>query len=128
MALEISGKIIKVLPEQNGTGRNGAWKKQDFIVETKEQYPKKICITAWGDKVNALSQIPMQSDVKVNVNIESREFNDKWYTDVRAWKIETDNTHNFNDEHKDVTYTDTSYDDMTGVTFSDEKNNDDLPF
>ena len=69
MALEISGKIIKVLPEQNGTGRNGAWKKQDFIVETKEQYPKKICITAWGDKVNALSQIPMQSDVKVSVNM-----------------------------------------------------------
>ena len=49
MALEINGKIIKILPQQSGTGRNGVWKKQDFILETNEQFPKKISFQR-GDK------------------------------------------------------------------------------
>lgn len=88
MALEISGKIIKFLSEQTGTGKNGAWKKQEFILETVEQFPKKVCISAWGDKVDALQSYSAGDDVKVSFNIESREYNERWYTDVRVWKIE----------------------------------------
>jgi hypothetical protein len=70
-------------------GKNGAWSKCDFVIETLEQYPRKICISAWGDKSDNLEQqCPVGKTVKVAVNIESREFNDKWYTDVRAWRIE----------------------------------------
>ena len=50
MALEISGKLLQILPEQTGTGKNGQWIKQDFIIETQEQYPRKVCFSAWGDK------------------------------------------------------------------------------
>jgi len=88
MALEIAGKIYKILPEQTGAGKNGAWKKQEFIIETVEQYPKKICISAWGDKVDALQSYAPGDEVKVSFNLESREYNERWYTDVRVWKFE----------------------------------------
>jgi hypothetical protein len=57
MALEISGKVIQLLVEQTGAGKNGTWVRRDFVIETTEQYPKKICFSGWGDKaaqVNAL--------------------------------------------------------------------------
>jgi len=89
MAHELTGKVLQVLPEQTGTGRNGQWSRQDFIVETQEQYPKKVCFSAWGDKVSQLKSFKTDDTVKVSFNIESREFNGRWYTDLRVWKIET---------------------------------------
>jgi hypothetical protein len=89
MALEIAGKIIHVLPEQSGTGKNGPWSKQDFIIETQEQYPRKVCFAAWGDKVQVLKSLKAGAVVSVSFNAESREFNGKWYTDLKVWKIES---------------------------------------
>jgi hypothetical protein len=131
MAIEISGKIVKILPLQSGTGRNGTWSKQEFIIETNEQYPKKICISAWGDKTNALAQIATNASVKVSINIESREFNDKWYTDLRAWKIEP-----LQNEYSDKSYGEdfpvsdtTARDNALEGTFYDESNDlEPLPF
>jgi hypothetical protein len=88
MALDITGKIIKVMPEQSGAGKKGTWVKQEFVIETAEQYPKKICCSAWGDKVETLRGFSEGDVVKVSFNLESREYNEKWYTDIRAWKIE----------------------------------------
>jgi len=88
MALEIIGKIHQILPLQSGVGKNGTWSKREFIIETFEQFPRKVCISAWGDKSDNLEQYPIGSTVKAAINIESREYNGKWYTDVRAWKIE----------------------------------------
>ncbi|MFN4122714.1 MAG: DUF3127 domain-containing protein [Flavobacteriales bacterium] len=89
MNLELQGKIIKLLNKQTGEGRNGAWQKQEFILETTgEQYPKKICCSAWGEKVDTLSRFQLNDEVKVSINIESREYNERWYTDIRAWKID----------------------------------------
>ena len=85
--MELEGKIIQINPLQSGEGKNGTWKKQEFIVETKSQYPKKVCITAWGDKIDQFD-LKKNEDVKVCIEIESREFNSRWYTDVKAWKIE----------------------------------------
>jgi hypothetical protein len=84
--MEISGKIIQVLPEETGEGRNGPWKKQSFILETQEQFPKKVCITVWGDKVDLKSFGPNEQ-VTASINIESREYNNRWYTDVKAWRL-----------------------------------------
>jgi hypothetical protein len=88
MAHELSGKVLQVLPEQTGTGRNGQWSRQDFIIETQEQYPRKVCFSAWGEKVAQLRSFKPEDQVKVYFNIESREFNGRWYTDLRVWKIE----------------------------------------
>jgi hypothetical protein len=88
MALELTGKVLQLLPEQTGTGKNGAWVKQDFIVETQEQFPKKVCFSAWGDKVATIKGLGAGTTVKVQFNVESREFNGRWYTDLRPWKID----------------------------------------
>lgn len=86
--LELSGKIIQILPPQSGTGKNGTWQKQDFVIETSEQYPKKVCFSAWADKAETVKTLNPGTTVKVAFNAESREFNGKWYTDLRIWKID----------------------------------------
>lgn len=89
MALEISGKVSQVLQLETGEGKNGPWKKQSFIIEFMDgNYPKKLSIQAWGDKTDAIRNLQQGDDVKVAFNIESREYNGRWYTDVKAWKIE----------------------------------------
>lgn len=84
---EITGKIIKIMEEVKGEGKNGQWKKQEFIFETGGEYPKKICVANWNDKV-APDMLKVGEELTVSVNIESREFNDRWYTDVKMWKAE----------------------------------------
>ncbi len=88
MALELTGKLIKVLPEVSGQSQKGPWNKQDFVVETIDQFPKKVCLTAWGEKANDLKQYAPGDTLKVTLNLESREYNDRWYTEARAWRIE----------------------------------------
>lgn len=85
--MQLTAKLIQVLPIQTGTGKNGQWKKQDIIVETEGQYPKKICISIWGDKIDE-KQLQTGNNFKIDFDVESREFNGRWYTDVKAWKIE----------------------------------------
>lgn len=85
--MQLTAKLIQLLPLQTGTGRNGEWKKQDVIVETDGQYPKKICISIWGDKINA-SHLVVGNKLKIDFDVESREYNSRWYTDVKAWRTE----------------------------------------
>ena len=87
--MEISGKIAQVLELVSGQGKNGPWKKQNVVLETEGQYPKKVCLTLWGDNIDkwALKENDL---VKASIDIESREYNGRWYTDVKAWKIEKD--------------------------------------
>ena len=85
--LTISGRIALILPLQQGTSKAGnPWKKQGYILETGGQYPKKVCFSLFGDKVD---QFPLQvgQDVTVSIGIESREFNARWYTEVNAWNV-----------------------------------------
>ena len=88
MALEFEGSLIKVLPEVTGQGKNGAWVKQDFVLETEDQYPKKACFTAWGDKSADLKTFSLGEKLKIQFSVESREYNERWYTDLRAIRID----------------------------------------
>jgi hypothetical protein len=89
MASEINGKVSQILPMESGEGKNGIWKKQYFVIEYMDgQYPKKVCIQLWGDKTDILKSLQPGTDVKVAFNVESREYNGKWYTDVKAWRVE----------------------------------------
>lgn len=87
MDIRLQGKVVQILKEQGGQGKNGPWRKRDFILEIPGKYPKKVCITQWGD---AIDQQAVQEgmDVTASVDIQSREYNGNWYTDVKAWKIE----------------------------------------
>ena len=94
--MQISAKLVQLLPLQTGNGKNGTWKKQDIIVETDGQYPKKICISIWGDKINE-SQLQVGNLLKIDFDVESREYNGRWYTDVKAWKVEAAGGGGYND-------------------------------
>ena len=87
--MEITGKVIQLLPVQSGEGRNGPWKKQEFILETAGQYPKKVCLTTWGDKIEQFA-LKENEVVTASIELESREYNGRWSTDVRAWRVERD--------------------------------------
>ena len=84
--MEINGKIIEVLPEKSGQSANGEWRKQEYVLETDANYPKKICFMAWGDKIREFD-LKQGEAVEVSVDLESREYNGRWYTDVKAWKV-----------------------------------------
>ena len=84
--MELSGKIVKILQLQSGQGKNGVWKKQEYVMEYGDAYPKLVCFNLWGDKID---QYALNEGDKVNVSfdIESREYNGRYYTDVKAWKV-----------------------------------------
>ena len=87
--MEVVGKIIQVLPAQEGIGRNGnPWKVQPYVLETLDQYPRKVHFEVFGE--DRIKQNPCELDqlVTVSFDIESREFNGRWYTSIRAWKIQ----------------------------------------
>ena len=93
MALEIEGRIARKLNVQTGTSARGAWAKQEFIFEYQEgNFPSQVCMNVWGDdKVKELDKYQVGDRVKVSFNLSSREYNGRWYTDVRAWRIEPAN-------------------------------------
>ncbi len=85
--MEITGKIVQTLPKQTGNAKNGStWEKQEYIIEVQGQYPKKVCFNLWGDKIGKFN-IKDGEDVTIAVDVESREYNGRWYTDIRAWNV-----------------------------------------
>ena len=89
MSLIIKGKLVRILNPESGVGRTGnQWKKQEFVVETLDQFPKRVCFTLFNDKVNLLGGVNEGEELEVSFDIESREFNNKWYHNLNAWKIE----------------------------------------
>lgn len=88
--MEITGRLHQKLAPETGTAKNGnAWIKQRIVVETIEQYPKKVAIDFMGDqKVETINRLFEGDEVKVGINLESREYQGKWYTNVNGWKID----------------------------------------
>lgn len=88
--MEIQGKIIQVLPLQSGVGKASGkeWKKQEFVLEMMDgQYSRKICFSMWGDLIDR-TQLNVGEDVTVQIDVESREYQGRWYTDVKAWRVD----------------------------------------
>ena len=84
--MNISGKVVQVLPIQTGTSKAGnPWQRQEFILDQGGQYPRKVCISLFGDNVAKIPQVGQV--VMVSVDIYSREFNGRWYTEIKAWNI-----------------------------------------
>lgn len=85
--MQLQGKIIQSLPLQSGTSKSGnAWKKQEHILEIPGQYAKKVCFNLFGDNVDKFP-IQVGLDVTLDVDVESREWQGRWYTEVRAWNV-----------------------------------------
>lgn len=84
--MEITGKVIRLLPVQTGTGKNGTWRKMEFVLETGGQVPRKVCFSLWGDKIDQAG-LQEGDDAEVMFDLESREYNGRWYTEAKAWKV-----------------------------------------
>ena len=120
--MEISGKIIELLPVKSGQSSNGEWRKQEYILETETQYPKKVCFMAWGDKIDQFN-IKQGENLAVSIDLESRAYNGRWYTDVKAWKVSRDGEGADNSQSYERQYNETS-----STAGSAALNNDDIPF
>jgi hypothetical protein len=83
--MEISGKVIAVCEKKSGTTANGEWTSQDFVIETDGQYPKKVCLNCYKKPTPNVGDT-----VKVFFDPESREYNGNWFTTLRVWKFEAE--------------------------------------
>lgn len=123
--MEITGKIIQVLPPVTGTSKAGnQWKKREYVLETQETYPKKVFFDFFGERAD---QYPLEGGqtIKLSFDIESREYNGRWYTSIRGWKA----------EHLDAPATGAPVDNFPPVDFPPApvggpaaSGSDDLPF
>lgn len=87
--MDFNAKLVQINEPITGEGKNGTWKRQDLIFETESQYPRKICVSVWGDRaINNPADIVIGNRLNVSFEIESREYQGRWYTDVRAWRIQ----------------------------------------
>jgi hypothetical protein len=86
--MDITGRISRIMPLVTGQGRNGEWRKQEFVIEIDAGgFQRKVCFSLWGDKIEQ-SQLTENELVKVYFDLDSREYNQRWYTEARAWKVE----------------------------------------
>ncbi len=87
--MEISGKIINVLPERSGVSqRSGTpWKAGSFIVETIEQFPKKCVFDVFGEDRLKQFNIQVGQMLTVSIDIDAHEYNGRWFNSIRAWKV-----------------------------------------
>ncbi|MEO1575477.1 MAG: DUF3127 domain-containing protein [Pseudomonadota bacterium] len=85
--MELAGKITHVLEEKSGNSARGAWRKQEYVIEVPGDYPKQVCFMVWGDKIDQL-RITEGEELTVHFDLESREYNGRWYTDVKAWRVD----------------------------------------
>lgn len=86
--MEVEGKIIQVLGERSGVSKAGnSWKAKEYVLETKESYPRKIAFDFFGERVD---QFPLNvgDEIRLSFDIESREYQGRWYTSIRGWKSE----------------------------------------
>lgn len=87
--LIIHGTITKLLPMESGFGKTSGkpWSKQTCVLLTDERYPKMIVFDVWNDKVNEFAIKPGES-LSVYIDVESREFNGRYYSEIKAWKVD----------------------------------------
>ncbi len=87
--MELKLSVREIGERLSGTGAKGEWVKQSIIFdEIKDQYANSICIDFWGDKANETASLAVGEIVTVSVNIESKNHNGRWFTNIRAWKLE----------------------------------------
>lgn len=89
MEFKVTGKIIRMLPIQTGEGKNGAWKKQSFVVDTGDQYNNIYCFDIFGsEKVDNFNKYnALEATVTVKFNIRANEYEGKYYTNLDAWNV-----------------------------------------
>lgn len=87
--MEFTGKIIAILPARSGVSKTGnEWKVQEYVIEDHGQYPRKMCFDVFGaDKIEQFN-IQMGEELVVSFDIDARQWQDRWFNSIRAWKVD----------------------------------------
>lgn len=85
--MELQGKVIAVLPERSGVSARGEWKSQSFVIETHEQYPKKLVFDVFGAERLAQFNIQSGEEISVSFDIDAHEYNGRWFNEIRAYNV-----------------------------------------
>lgn len=85
--MEFEGVVYKIMPPTKGTSARGDWQRQEVIFEMPSEFSRKVCVTFFN-KESEVARLKEGATYTVSVNIESREYNGRWYTDVRAWRVQ----------------------------------------
>lgn len=111
--MEISGKIIAILQPKGGVSKAGnEWKMQEYVIETHEQYPKKMCFEVFGAEKIEQFKIQIGEELTVSFDVDARQWQDRWFNSFRAWNVTRSTTPQL----------------ATQSTSLSNSNNDDLPF
>lgn len=85
--MELQGKVIAVLPERSGVSARGEWKSQDYVIETHDQYPRKMVFGVFGaDRISRFN-IQLGQEVNVSFDIDAHEYNGRWFNNIRAFDV-----------------------------------------
>lgn len=109
MSLEITGRIIAVLDKRTGVSNatGTAWSVQQYVIETHEQYPKKMCFDVFGEDRIKQFAIQIGEEVTVSFDLDAREYQGRWYNSIRAWKVERvkpETSNNLNNTTNEVVF------------------------
>ena len=103
MAFELSGKIIAVLDRKSGISKTGtSWSVQQYVIETHEQYPKKMCFEVFGEEKIKESNIQLMEELTVTFEIDAREYNGRWYNSFKMKSIKRENKIEIPDKLNDL--------------------------
>ena len=87
--MELAGRVIAVLEPKGGTSRNGnEWKVQEYVIETHDQYPRRMCFDVFGDDKIKQFNIQVGEELNVSFDLDAREWQGRWFNSIRAWKVE----------------------------------------
>ncbi len=87
--MELTGKIIVVCPEKSGVSAStgNPWKVQEYVLETHDQYPRRMCFSVFGEDKIKQFNIQQNQELTVSFDIDAREYNGRWFNSIRAWKV-----------------------------------------
>lgn len=127
--MELAGKVIAVLEPRGGVSKNGnEWKVQEYVIETHDQYPRRMCFDVFGaDKIQQFN-IQVGEELNVFFDIDAREWQGRWFNSIRAWKIERVNADAQQMPPMDAPFPPLNAAPAAPVDFSSSDEKDDLPF
>ena len=86
--MEFEGTVYRILPLTKGTSARGEWQRQDVVFDMQDgNFSRKICVT-FLNRPDDAAKLKEGAAYRVSVNIESREYNGRWSTDIRAWRLQ----------------------------------------
>ena len=127
--MELAGKVIAVLEPRGGVSKSGnEWKVQEYVIETHDQYPRRMCFDVFGaDKIQQFN-IQVGEELNVFFDIDAREWQGRWFNSIRAWKVERVSAAQQKMPPMDAPFPPMNAAPAAPVDFAASDEKDDLPF